>query len=348
MSGKNYLSNSSSSAAISRWIPPLVVFGVVGGFVALSWYAYHSNTPTKEGDLMVVEADKTPMKEKPLDAGGMQFPNQDKTIFDTFSSGSDQLPKVERVLPTPEEPVAKPVVTQDSGNWIKEEKRADVAAAKPEQMIAPAGGAMQSKQDVMASVEKPMAKPVMPEESRKAAETKIATEIAPQAGDQTTMYVAPAASQNNAVVPVPNKEEEKAPMSPVDTSSVSVKEKPLPMHEAAPALPAKAPMKAVDKTDAATEQMDAIVGFKGKPDGKTKVQLGAYHSEKEAQDAWSAIQKKHHNLLANASRTIVKADLGDKGIYYRLQMGGFANPAAAKALCSKLTASGQACIPASK
>lgn len=102
----------SNANGILKWIPTIMLVSVVTGFLALSYYAYNTGRQSvKEDDLLVIEAEKTPMKEKPLDPGGMKFPNQDKTIFETFSN--NQAPaKVERVLPAPEEPITKSEVLE--------------------------------------------------------------------------------------------------------------------------------------------------------------------------------------------------------------------------------------------
>lgn len=77
--------------------------------------------------------------------------------------------------------------------------------------------------------------------------------------------------------------------------------------------------------------------------GNVKVQLGAYRSEKEAQTAFDGMKKKLP-ALSGKTPIVVRADLGDKGIYYRLRLGGFASDAEAKGFCKDLTAKGQACI----
>ncbi len=56
------------------------------------------------------------------------------------------------------------------------------------------------------------------------------------------------------------------------------------------------------------------------------------------------IPEKISRALADKEPIIVKADLVDKGIYYRLRVGGFASAAEAKTFCGKLAAAGQACI----
>ncbi|MEZ5690700.1 MAG: SPOR domain-containing protein [Rickettsiales bacterium] len=100
----DYLEHESK---ISKWIPPLVLISAIVGFVCLAWYAYDiGKQSATEEDLLVIEASDEPIKEVPLDPGGMKFPNQDKTVFDTFSKDNTTA-KVERIMPPPEEPVSK-------------------------------------------------------------------------------------------------------------------------------------------------------------------------------------------------------------------------------------------------
>ncbi len=97
----------ANAGGITKWVPTIMLVSVITGFLVLSYFAYNSGRQSvKEDDLLVVEAEKTPMKEKPTDPGGMKFPNQDKTIFETFSK-KQAPPQVERVLPPPEEPITR-------------------------------------------------------------------------------------------------------------------------------------------------------------------------------------------------------------------------------------------------
>ena len=123
-----------SDKNLPKWLPAAVLLVAVGGFMLLAWYSYNNvgKQAVKDEELLVVEADKTPMKEKPLNAGGMQFPNQDKTIYETFAKASSPLARVERVLPPPEEPM-KQVATPTPAPIIEEkptEKPAEVATIK--------------------------------------------------------------------------------------------------------------------------------------------------------------------------------------------------------------------------
>lgn len=80
--------------------------------------------------------------------------------------------------------------------------------------------------------------------------------------------------------------------------------------------------------------------------GAFVLQIGAYKSESDANAAWRVYQAKHSTLLSGISSNVQKADLGDKGVWYRLRVGSFAQKEAAAALCDRLKAEGAACFPA--
>jgi hypothetical protein len=74
------------------------------------------------------------------------------------------------------------------------------------------------------------------------------------------------------------------------------------------------------------------------------LQVGAYESEGIANGAWTSFKARHADVTANLSRDIQKADLGAKGIWYRLRIGPFVDKAAAIAACEKLRAEGGTCF----
>ena len=56
--------------------------------------------------------------------------------------------------------------------------------------------------------------------------------------------------------------------------------------------------------------------------------------------------KSQHPMAASYSEDVRKADLGDKGTWYRLRMGSFADKAAASTVCEKLKSDGGNCLVA--
>jgi hypothetical protein len=65
---------------------------------------------------------------------------------------------------------------------------------------------------------------------------------------------------------------------------------------------------------------------------------------KAAQSSFRALQVKYPNLLGGREPIVRRADLGEKGIYYRAMVGPFASREQATDLCSNLKAAGGSCI----
>jgi cell division protein FtsN len=73
------------------------------------------------------------------------------------------------------------------------------------------------------------------------------------------------------------------------------------------------------------------------------LQIGAYKSQDDAESAWHDFRNRHP-VVGGYQSNIRKADLGDKGIWYRLRIGSFADKDAASEFCSKLKADGASCL----
>jgi SPOR domain len=78
--------------------------------------------------------------------------------------------------------------------------------------------------------------------------------------------------------------------------------------------------------------------------GGYAVQVTSQRSEVEAQTAFRELQAKFPSQLANHQPIIHRADLGEKGTYYRAMVGPFGSAEAAASLCSSLKAAGGSCI----
>ncbi|MGB5950469.1 MAG: SPOR domain-containing protein, partial [Parvibaculum sp.] len=76
--------------------------------------------------------------------------------------------------------------------------------------------------------------------------------------------------------------------------------------------------------------------------GSYVVQLAAFRDEPTARAEFEKLKKKH-SALAGLQADIQRADLGAKGIYYRLR-AGYMDKAKAGELCRTLKAQGQACL----
>lgn len=72
------------------------------------------------------------------------------------------------------------------------------------------------------------------------------------------------------------------------------------------------------------------------------VQVASATSEEAAWSTWKKMQSRY-KVLKSKEPVVVRADLGSKGIYYRVRLGGFDDQRAAAKECSKLKASGVSC-----
>jgi cell division septation protein DedD len=79
-------------------------------------------------------------------------------------------------------------------------------------------------------------------------------------------------------------------------------------------------------------------------DAGFRLQVAATKDEGAAQSEWARLRKAHADLLGDLSLTVVRADLGDKGVFYRLQAGVIPDRAAAEKLCAQLRAVSIGCI----
>ena len=82
--------------------------------------------------------------------------------------------------------------------------------------------------------------------------------------------------------------------------------------------------------------------------GQFRVQLGAFRAPALAAQAWNEIVHAHPALVTAMSHAVEKADLGARGIYYRLQAGDFPTANDARSRCADFTAHRINCIVVSR
>ena len=78
--------------------------------------------------------------------------------------------------------------------------------------------------------------------------------------------------------------------------------------------------------------------------GAYTVQISSQRSETEAQASFRSLQAKFPSLLSDRQPIIRRADLGDKGIYFRAMVGPFASADQATQFCGSLKSAGGQCV----
>ena len=107
----------------------------------------------------------------------------------------------------------------------------------------------------------------------------------------------------------------------------------VPVEEPAP-IPAPKPT--VQPPPAPTVTAAPLAGF--------RIQLAALRSRADAEAAWRRLKRANDDLLGALEAEVMRVDLGDQGIFYRLRAGPLASAAKAGALCDRLKARNLDCL----
>ena len=114
--------------------------------------------------------------------------------------------------------------------------------------------------------------------------------------------------------------------------------------EPAPVTPRPGPeAPAADHTpEGGVAQLGAAPRFVS--DGPYVAQVAALQSEASVNPAWARLSSRAPQLFESARLDVERADLGARGIYYRVRAGYFADRANATRFCDRIRRMGQDCI----
>ena len=82
----------------------------------------------------------------------------------------------------------------------------------------------------------------------------------------------------------------------------------------------------------------------GGASGGYLVQVSSQRNEADAQASYKALQGKFPAVLGSREPLIKRADLGEKGVYYRAMVGPFGTPEEASQFCGSLKTAGGQCV----
>ena len=80
------------------------------------------------------------------------------------------------------------------------------------------------------------------------------------------------------------------------------------------------------------------------PASSWQVQLAASRAATAAKAEGERLKKKYSDVLGGMAVNIVRADLGAKGVFYRIRLGPAGDKAKARAVCADLSKRGQGCL----
>jgi hypothetical protein len=184
------------------------------------------------------------------------------------------------------------------------------------------GGAPVEK--LLPAAEKPMPRPAPAAREAAIPPPPLGLSPVPAASPASPLASPPAASSST---PQPA-----AHAAPPATKSAAAKVAPASAAKAAPQPKQPAPAQAAAATGPAAKA------------GPVQLRLGSLRSPEAARDEWARLKRENPDLLGKITAVAVRTDLGDQGIYYRIQAGSFGDAAAAEKLCSELKRRKLGCI----
>ncbi len=350
---------SSGPTAVTVIFIILVIVAIIAGGGYATWYhlRHGGKRAAVEAGVPLIKADNSrKLRLKPADPGGLNVPFKDKLIFERMKPGKI-IELGERLLPPPEQPVEKPVPKARKAaepNLPPAPKPIDdkvVAAAEAEgkaeaagKLAEKSGGATvgkavpeQSRTIVLPTGPKPGKQESVIQEPKPEVKAKSA-EQAPKAAPPRPPAVA-AKPPPQAAKPVPPdsaKPAEKAPPAEKPAPETVLKPAPKPAPKPTQETIQKPAKKPASPAAPAPKKLALLSGY--------GVQLAAFRDPNAAGKSWRVLSKKHAALLGSLQHFILKADLGKRGIYYKLQVGPLADRAKAVQLCSRLKAQKQGCF----
>lgn len=331
----------NAGSAFGKFVLLGVILLVVGGGVT---YFLLKRTVVLNTTVPTVLAEAGAIKERPSDPGGIAVQHQDTTVYDRLEKAEGR-GKVEQLLPVAEKPdaalLAETSAAKAQAALVPVEKPAP-NTSNTDTPVKPVESAPQK------SVEKPAPKPAI----------LTAREEMPKP-EKPAVAAPPPEPKTITAVPEPKKiqppPEAKAapvpqPFKTPEQMAALAKPKPIAATEEPTAAPPVDVAQILARSgigqDAATAPSPGVTptSLPAAPaKGLSRVQLASSPDQEAAEKKMLTMVSQHATLLRNTRLTTVRADLGAKGIYYRIQTQAMPT-AEASQLCGRLKAARVECL----
>ncbi|MDD2325829.1 MAG: SPOR domain-containing protein [Alphaproteobacteria bacterium] len=319
----------------------LAVLG--GGYAAMTVVGH---APTTDGEIPTIEAE-LPIKQRPEQPGGIDIPHQDVAVFQKLdskgaaTSQQQQQPVVEHLLPEPETPDMKTAEVKTAGPLVAPEgeplepavtEKVDSAAAKTVPSVS--RESVDELPPPVTEAQPPEASPVSETPAPRPETVKAAAKPVEKPKAETVAKAKTAEKTTAKVIeskPVESKAGGETGRLPTELFTQ--------MDYTPPAVKAEEKVTetvAVKVKEAAATETTASGGTK-------KVQLASYPDKASAEKEVKRLQSKYASLLGGAKLSIVPADLGSKGTYYRVLSTSMPE-SKAKAVCAAVVTQKGSCM----
>ena len=339
---------------------PVVLIGALVGVAVVAGgliFAYQMFSPEGNDQVPVVKLEDSPSKVAPNDPGGLDIPHQNKLIYDRIVG--EETAVAEKVVPREEKVIelesdkAESTVADASANEdaaaipaapddaIPEaEAEADTGLEEATAILDSGDGADEAVEETAEAEAAPAAaEPPLPSAPEESIPLRVET-VDPPAGSETEVArAAPPIPVSKPAAPASSESAEPDASSggPIQIARIPQSDDRIPQSDDAASESSESLEPEAPADDAPTAQPAAQSGG----DGEYMVQIAAFRTEPEAQAEFRRLQGKHSGLLESYGPAIQKADLGSRGIYYRLRVGPIASKQDASSLCNSLIEAGE-------
>ncbi|WP_029007287.1 SPOR domain-containing protein [Azospirillum halopraeferens] len=299
--GRRGLLTFAAAAVAVVLFTGIIVIGFGGG----------DDRVVQSGGVPLIQADATPTKMRPQEPGGMDVPHQDKMVYDRLNPGP-RGPSVERLLPPPEQPLPRPVVTP-------------AVPPPPPVPVAPSVAQIVPPPGATATVPREVPEEPIPPAANVRV-TAIPMPVEDDYPEEEPAFTLPPAVREAPAAPPPARVSP-APKPPAPPPAAAPAAAPAPS-----AAPAPAPAVAAARPPAPVA-----------PAGGWRVQLASVRSEAEAEAEWKRLASRYSGALSGLTPQFTRADLGERGVYYRVRAGSV-DEDRARAICTELKSQNVGCV----
>ncbi|HAD86830.1 MAG TPA: hypothetical protein DCG48_05650 [Rhodospirillaceae bacterium] len=284
------------------------------------------------GQVPVVHAAQGAIKVRPQNPGGQEIPFRDYDINKRMQ-GEEPTGRVENLLPPPEQAKALPQETAAPPAGTPPVPAAQTGAD-------PAPPAEQANaESLLPAAPAPAPTPVAPQPLTPSSAAPAAVQPAPTPPPAKTVAVAPTPKPAPQPAPPPPAPQTQAPAGgPMQLVPKSQQTAPTPAQAPAAAPAQEAPKETAKAAPAPPAAPETI------PASSWQIQLAASRAATAAKAEGERLKKKYSDVLGAMAVNIVRADLGAKGVFYRIRLGPAGDKTQARAVCANLSKRGQGCL----
>jgi len=300
------------SYVLRRILTIIVLVSVIGG-VAYAFLGHKS--PPNPLEIPTIMADKN-YKKRPDQPGGIDIPHQDVQVYQELDAKNIDKEEVDHLLPPPEVPQLTP---RSNGDVTL------LNSASKIESLLPAG--------MDSSSIAPSADHAVDSLSQSQTKEKIDT------GTRATNVSSTEASLPPLATPSSSKTvrlDNAATSSGIPLLDTMLKEKEtVPLHTQEPLVSAPHSVMKETMSPLTIEQVIKDTNQSKASSSIKSIQLASLPDQTSAEQMMHKLQVKYASFLKGARLHVVRADLGSKGIYYRIQ-GVVASEQQARTICASL------------